>query len=100
MVKKSSLYSLCVNERELRDIGVLTNISLLLEGLLDKEKPPRDAAWDSAVPSAIMPVWRNGRRDKLKPCFSSGSSPETGTILDTNSNFYIFFGVIKIDVCV
>lgn len=43
---------------------------------------------------SIMPVWRNGRRDKLKPCFSSGSSPETGTILDTNSNFYIFLSVI------
>lgn len=45
---------------------------------------PAGGPYHAGVFDVLLPVWRNGRRDRLKICFpqgSGGSSPSTGTTL-------------------
>lgn len=75
MVKKSSPYSLCEIKRELRDIGVLTNISYFWKVCFVIRKSLRDAAWDSAVLNAILALWCNWLTYVPVTHESPGSSP-------------------------
>ena len=46
---------------------------------------PAGGPYHAGALNALLPVWRNGRRDRLKICFpqgSGGSSPSTGTTFE------------------
>lgn len=56
---------------------------------------PAGGPYHAGASNALLPVWRNGRRDRLKICFpqgSGGSSPSTGTTFKNReaSRFFYF----------
>ena len=54
---------------------------------------PVGSPYHAGANDALLPVWRNGRRDRLKICFpqgSGGSSPSTGTTFKNRDNLRFF----------
>ena len=92
---ESSQSHQCQYNLKIGRILLLAKKSYSGRGVSKDRQEMRLAVVASLSENCHKPVWWNGRRDKLKPCFSSGSSPEAGTILDTSSNFYIILLLLK-----